>query len=71
MMFLVAAAAIASTAPTARTSAIVQATATIRVVKGVVLKLDGSSNAGAPLARDSLVKSPDGSTRQLKVIEFQ
>ncbi len=71
MMFLIAAAAIGTVAPPARTSAIVQTTATIRIVKAVVLKLDGSSNPGAPLARDSRVKSADGSTQQLKLIEFQ
>ena len=71
MMFLIAAAAIATVTPSAKISASVQATATIRVVKGVVLKLDGSSNPGAPLARNSLVKSADGSTQQLKLIEFQ
>lgn len=71
MMFLIAAAAIATVAPSTRTSASVQATATIRVIKGVVLKLDGSSNPGAPLTRDSLVKSADGSMQRLKLIEFQ
>ena len=71
MMFLIAAAALATVAPAATTSPNVQATATVRIVKGVVLKLDGSSAPGAPLVRDSLVKSADGSTQQVKLIEFQ
>jgi hypothetical protein len=71
MMFLITAAAIATVAPSAGTSPRVQATATIRVIRGVVVKLDGSSNPDAPSARDSLVKSADGSTQQLKLIEFQ
>ena len=71
MMFLIVAAAIATSPPSTKAAATVQATATIRVIKGVALKLDGSSNPGAPLARDSLVKSADGSTRQLKLIEFE
>ena len=71
MTFLVAAAAIASVALSTSSSPTVQATATIRVVKGVVINLNGSSNPDAPIVRNSVVRSADGSTQQLKVIEFQ
>ena len=70
-MFLLAAAALATTLPGSQVSARVQATATIRVVRGVVVKLDGSPNAAAPAPRNSVLKSPDGSTQTIKVIEFE
>jgi hypothetical protein len=70
MLFL-AAAALAITSPPPPVSAVAQATATIRVITGVTLKLDGSPNPNAPSARDSLVKSADGTRRPAKLIEFQ
>jgi hypothetical protein len=70
MLFL-AAAALAITSPAPPVSAVAQATATIRVITGVTLKLDGSPNPNAPTARDSLVKSADGTSRPAKLIEFQ
>ena len=70
-MLLFAVAALAPPSYVSRISANVQATATIRIVKAVALKLDGSFNPDAPPARMSVVKSSDGSILQLKVIEFQ
>ena len=70
-MLLLAAAVIAAAPVQSRTSATVQATATIRIISAVVLKLDGSANADAPAARETLVRAADGSLRPLKVIEFQ
>jgi len=51
--------------------AVAQATATIRVVEGVRLKLDGSQNADAPPPRASSIKMTDGSSRPARLIEFQ
>ena len=70
MLFL-AAAAIASAPPQPRFTAAVQATATIRVIQGVVLKLDGSANAEAPPPREMVLQAADGSEQRVKVIEFQ
>ena len=70
MMLL--AAALALVAPQPRTAAAVaQATVTIRVIAAVRLKLDGSENAGAPRAHDSVIRTPDGSAQPAKLIEFQ
>jgi hypothetical protein len=70
-MVILAAAALATFPPVPRVSATAQATATIRVIAAVRLKLDGSPNADAPPARDSLVRLNDGSTRPAQLIEFQ
>ena len=71
-MVLLATAALAATPPQPRpVSASVQATATIRVISGVQLKLDGTNNPGAPSPRDSNIKSADGSVQPAKLIEFQ
>lgn len=70
-MVLLAAAALATMPPAPHFSAVAQATATIRVVTGVRLKLDGSTNAQAPAPRYSTVKSADGTSQPIKVIEFQ
>jgi hypothetical protein len=76
MLFLAAAAAAAAaTAPEAppRTSAVpvaVEATATVRIVRGVRLKLDAPVNAGAPPAHDSKVRS-DGKDQPARLIEFE
>ena len=72
MFMMLLAAALATAAPPAHpTAAVAQATATIRVIAAVRLKLDAPDNAGAPRARDSVVKAPDGSVRAAKLIEFQ
>jgi hypothetical protein len=71
-MILLAAASIASAPPQSRpVSATVQATATIRIVAAVQLKLDAATNRGAPPTRDSIVRSADGSVQAAKLIEFQ
>jgi len=74
-MFLLAAAIAAATAPAGSTASSpvveVQATATVRILSGVRLKLDSSSNAGAPPAHDSAVTAKDGTVQPARLIEFQ
>jgi hypothetical protein len=71
-MVLLAAAALVITPPQPRpASAIAQATATIRVVRAVRLTLDAPTNPDAPPARDSVVKTADGSIQPARLIEFQ
>lgn len=73
MLLLAAATTAAIVAPPEplRFTATVQATATIRVIQAVVLKFDGSVNAGAPPPREVVVRAADGSGQHVKVIEFQ
>ena len=70
-MFFLLAAALATKAPEPRVSAVVQATATIRVIAGVSVKLDGSKNQDAPPAHDSIINAGNGARRPAKLIEFQ
>jgi hypothetical protein len=70
-MFLLAAAIAIASTPSAAPSATVQATATIRVMTAVRLKLDAAVNPGAPNARDAVLRLSDGSTHSAKLIEFQ
>lgn len=70
-MFMLAAAALATTPREPRPAAVAEASVTIRVVSGVKLKLDGSSNPGAPAARASIIKAQDGTNYPAKLIEFQ
>jgi len=71
-MVLLALAALTATPVQAHpVSAVAQATATIRVISAVRLKLDGTTNPGVPQPRDGLVRSADGSVQQAKLIEFQ
>lgn len=70
-MLLIAAAALAAIPPPTPVRAVAQATATIRIVRAVELKFDGSPNEGAPTARDSLLRAMDGTTQHAKLIEFQ
>jgi hypothetical protein len=70
-MFLFAAAVMASAPPQPPVSASVQATAMIRIVSGVALKLDGSPNPDAPPAREIVLKAADGAVQMVKLIEFQ
>jgi hypothetical protein len=73
-MVLLASAAVAlSTPPSAGhpVSATVQATATIRILSGVSLKLDARVNPGAPPPRDTVIHIADGSVIPAKLIEFQ
>lgn len=74
VMFLLAAAiaAIAPGASTAPSAAVaVHATATVRILSGVRLKLDSPANAGAPPAHDSVVTTNDGTAHPARLIEFQ
>ena len=72
MLFIAAAAALAAApqmlSPAAATA---QATATIRIVAAVRLKLDGGDHPGAPPPRDSKVKDRDGNSQPARLIEFQ
>ena len=71
-MILLAAAALATTSPEYRpAAAVAQATATIRVISAVRLKLDAETNTDAPPARPSVFKAADGSVQPAKLIEFQ
>jgi hypothetical protein len=71
-MFTLAAAVLATTAPhSAGASAVAQATATIRVVTAVRLKLDAPDNPGAPTARNAVVRLGNGAAQPAKLIEFQ
>lgn len=72
-MLLFAAAAIAATPPAGRLSTppvVVQATATVRIISGVRLKLDSPTNADAPQAHDSVVVT-EGTPRAARLIEFE
>jgi hypothetical protein len=72
MILFAAAAVLASPTPTAHpVSATAQATATIRVVTAVRLKLDGSDNPGAPATRGTVLRFSDGTTLDAKLIEFE
>ena len=72
MMLWLAAAAIAASTPQPNGPApvVVQATATVRILSGVRLKLDSATNSGAPLAHDTMVKT-DGTQQPARLIEFQ
>ncbi len=71
-MVLFAAAALATSLPPApAVTAIAQATATIRIVAAVRLKLDAPDNPGAPPSRDCAIRLPDGTSQPAKLIEFQ
>lgn len=73
-MFVLAA-ALAATAPPSSAPATahvaVQATATVRIISGVRLKLDSATNADAPPAHDGLVTTNDGTAHPARLIEFQ
>ena len=74
MMWIAAAAALAAT-PVQQgewhASATAEATVSMRVISGVVLKLDAAHNDGAPAARESRVRTEDGLVRPARLIEFQ
>ena len=73
MLWLIAAAAAANAAPQSdsRPSPVVaQATATIRIISGVQMKLDSPTNEGAPPARETTV-SADGTQKPARLIEFE
>jgi hypothetical protein len=70
-MFLLAA-ALASAAPPApaRTPALAQARATVRIISGVRLKLDGSPNRDVPASHEAVVHT-DGKPHGARLIEFE
>jgi len=73
MMFLLVAAAVASSAPANSSTApavVRQATATVRIVSGVKLTLDAPTNDGAPPARDSKI-TVNGTRQSARLIEFE
>jgi hypothetical protein len=71
-MFMLAAAALATLQPQpAAPTVVAQAIATIRIVTAVRLKLDATTNPGAPATRNSVVHIGDGTAQPAKLIEFQ
>jgi hypothetical protein len=70
-MIPVVAAALSTANPPLGLAATVQATITIRVLRGVTLRLDGSSNPEAPPPRATLIRSSDGSVERAQLIDFQ
>jgi hypothetical protein len=71
LMLIIAAAALATIPPPPRVSAVAQATASIRIVRAVRLKLDGSANVDAPPAREVVIGAPGGAPQRVKLIEFE
>jgi len=73
-MLLLAAVPLAASAPQDAprhsTGAVAQATATVRVISGVRVQLDGQPSPDAPIARDTVVHT-DGAVRTVKLIEFE
>jgi len=72
MLWLAAAAAIAASTPSigAPPRVAAQATATVRIISGVRLKLDSNTNTDAPPAHDSVVTT-NGTQQPARLIEFQ
>jgi hypothetical protein len=74
-MILLATLALATTSPPdsqpSRSAVTAQATATIRIVAGITLKLGQAINPGAPPTQDSTVHTADGTIVPAKLIEFQ
>ena len=71
LMLLFAAVILAADPPPRPASAVAQATATVRVIRAVMLKLDGSPNDEAPAPRNAVVASADDTRHSVKLIEFQ
>ena len=71
-MLLLAVASIVASRPPARVQPLVvrEATARVRIISGVRLKLDSRVNPDAPDAHDSQVTA-DGSLRPARLIEFE
>lgn len=72
MLLFAAAALVAEAPPNPRAApvVVVGASATVRIVSGVRLKLDSPTNADAPAARDGKVPV-DGKLRPARLIEFE
>jgi hypothetical protein len=71
-MLWLAAAAIAASAPTSAppTPVAVQARATVRIISGVRVKLDGSATELVPPPHVTIVHS-DGTAQRERLIEFE
>lgn len=73
MLWLAAAALTAATPQTPASSpvrAVVQAQATVRIISGTRIRLDGQASADAPPPSDGVVHT-GGSARPARLIEFQ
>jgi hypothetical protein len=70
-MVLILAAALVSSPPAHAGGASAQATATIRVLRAVEIKFGSAVKDGAPPARDSVVRTADGTLQPAKLVEFQ
>jgi hypothetical protein len=72
MLLFAAAAALAMSPNHGRPApaAVAEATASVRIVAGVRLKLDSPQNEGAPRAHDSKVKT-NGQLQPARLIEFE
>ena len=72
MLSLLAAAVLASAPQVAPARPHVQARATVRIVTGSQLRLDGRPNPGAPRARPALIELERGSPKvAANLIEFE
>lgn len=73
-MLLFAVASIVASAPTdaprATGGALVQATATIRIISGARLSFHAPNEHGIPHARNSMINTPEG-RQPARLIEFQ
>jgi hypothetical protein len=70
-MLLLATALATSAAPIPAQAARAQATAMIRVVRAVRLRLDGAPHSEVPRPRTALVHGGDGMLVTAKLIEFE
>ena len=70
-MLMLAAAALATVQAPPKMAATAQATATIRIVRAVRLRFDGSRSADAPAPHYTRIRAADGTSQAAKLIEFQ
>ncbi len=71
MLLLIAAASASATPPnTQSAAAVIQATATVRIISAVRVNLDSPTNPQAPPAHDSRVTA-DGKVQPARLIEFE
>ena len=72
MLSLLASALIASAPQVSPARPQVQARATVRIVSGAQLRLDGRPNPGAPRARPAMIELDRGSSKvSAQLIEFE
>lgn len=69
-MFLLAAALASAAPPPAPTPAVAEARASVRIISGIRLKLDGSPNHDGPSAHEAVVHT-DGRAHGARLIEFE